>query len=206
MAPWLSDFLVGRVIQVNVNGFLSDKISPIAGLPQDSVLSPLLLLIYVNDLQKPHHRQNLKSQFADETILWTASKNVKFAATLLHKDLEKLAKWCAKWRIILNPEKSEVIIFSECPLSRSTEPILKPYGERLKIYPQVKFLGITFTSKFTFQTHFEEILGCCHTRYHQHRHLIKKNGDPASSAKFNGFRTSLSGFSTFIKIHWCKAT
>ena len=44
MTRWLSDFLVGRVIQVNVNGFLSDKISPIAGVPQGSVLSLLLFL------------------------------------------------------------------------------------------------------------------------------------------------------------------
>ena len=42
MTLWLSDFLVGRVIQVNVNGFLSDKISPIAGVPKGSVLNPLL--------------------------------------------------------------------------------------------------------------------------------------------------------------------
>ena len=42
MTRWLSDILVGRVIQVNVNGFLSDKISPISGVPQGSVLSPLL--------------------------------------------------------------------------------------------------------------------------------------------------------------------
>ena len=38
MTRWLSDFLVDRVIQVNMNGFLSDKISPIAGVPQGSVL------------------------------------------------------------------------------------------------------------------------------------------------------------------------
>ena len=57
MTRWLSDFLVGRVIQVNVNGFLSDKMSPIAGVPQGSVLSSLCFLIYVNDLPNPHHAQ-----------------------------------------------------------------------------------------------------------------------------------------------------
>ena len=76
MTRWLSDFLVGRVIQVNVNGFLSDIISLVAGVPQGSVLSPLFFLIYVNYLPKPHHRQNSKSLFADDTALWAASKNV----------------------------------------------------------------------------------------------------------------------------------
>ena len=51
MTRWLSDFLVGRVIQDNVNGFLSEKIGLIAGVPQGSVLSLLRFLIYVNDSQ-----------------------------------------------------------------------------------------------------------------------------------------------------------
>ena len=150
MTRWLSDFLVGRLIQVNVNSSLSNQINPKAGVPQGSVLSPLLFLIYVNDLPPPYHKQNSLSQFADDTAQWAFRLNVKFAANLLQQDLLKLATWCAKWRIKLNPEKTKVIIFSRSLLARKAELNLTLYGETLKIYPRVKFLGITFDSKLTF--------------------------------------------------------
>ena len=92
----------------------------------------------------------------------------------MRKDLRKLAKLCAKWRIKLNHEKTKVIIFSRSSPARNSEPIVKLYGERLKIYPEVKFLGIAFGSKFTFQKHFEKILGRCNTRYHRIRLLVNK--------------------------------
>ena len=66
--------------------------------------------------------------------------------------------WCAKWRIILNPIKTKVIMFSRSILARKTKLNLKLYGETLKIYPQVEFLDITFDSQLTFQKHFEEML------------------------------------------------
>ena len=150
MTRWLSDFLVGRLIQVNVNNFFYSQINPKAGVPQGSVLSPLLFLIYVNDLPTPHHKQNSLSQFADGTAQWAFSRNVRIAAKLLQQDLLKLAMWCAKWRSKLNPVKTKVIIFSRSILTRKTELNLKLYGETLKIYPQVKFLGITFDSQLTF--------------------------------------------------------
>ena len=185
MTRWLSDFLVGRLIQVNVNNFFSNQINPKAGVPQGSVLSPLLFLIYVNDLPAPHHNQNSLSQFADDTAQWDFSLNVRFAAKLLQQDLLKLAMWCAKWRIKLNPEKTKVIIFSRSILARKTELNLKLYGETLKIYPQVKFLGITFDSQLKFKKHFEDILDRCNTRYHRLRLLANQKWGPSPSTHSN---------------------
>ena len=181
MTRWLPDFLVGRVIQVNVNGFLSNQINPKAGVPQGSLLSPLLFLIYVNDLPTPHQKQTSLSQFADDTAQWAFSVNVRFAAKFLQQDLLNLAMGCAKRRIKLNPDKTKVIIFSRSILARKTELNLKLYGETLKIYSQVKFLGITFDSQHTFKKHFEDILDRCSTRYYHLRLLANKKWEPSPS-------------------------
>ena len=90
-----------------------------------------------------------------------------------------MATWCAKWRIKLNPEKTKVIIFSRSLLARKAELNLTLYGEPLKIYPQVKFLGIIFDSKLTFQKRFEDTLECCNTRYYRLQLLASKKWEPS---------------------------
>ena len=82
---WISDFLEGRVIQVKVDGFLSSKIYLKARVPQGSVLTPLLFLIYVNDMPDPKHHLNSKSQFADDIGLWAGSKKASPAANRLQR-------------------------------------------------------------------------------------------------------------------------
>ena len=70
-------------------------------------LSPLLFLIYVYDMTYPTHHQTNKSQFADDAGKWAVNKNIDSAAEYLQRDHDKLARWCAKWRIKLNPEKKQ---------------------------------------------------------------------------------------------------
>ena len=116
LCRWLSDFLVGRVIPVKTEVFLSSNVYPKADVLQGSNLSSLLFLIYVNNMPNPSHHQTNKSQFADDASQWALSKNIDLAAKYLQWDLDKLTRWCAKWRIKLNPEKTKVIIFSKVPI------------------------------------------------------------------------------------------
>ena len=74
-----------------------------------------------------------------------------------------------------------MIIFFRSILTRKTEPNLKLYGETLKVYPQVKVLGITFDSQLNFEKHFEDILYCCNARYHRLRLLANKKWGPSPS-------------------------
>ena len=98
LCRWLSDFLVGRVIQVKTEGFLSRNVYSKKGVPQGSNLSPLLYLIHVNNMPNITHHQTNKSYIADDANQWTVSKNIDLAAEYLQRDFDKLARWCAKWR------------------------------------------------------------------------------------------------------------
>ena len=68
---WLFDVLVGRVIQVKIEGFLSPKIYPRAGGFQSESIT---FLIYVNDMPNPSHHHTNKSKFADDAGQWAVSK------------------------------------------------------------------------------------------------------------------------------------
>ena len=156
LCRWLSDFLyLEESYRSKLKVSLSPKVYPKADVPQDSNLSPLLFLICVNDMPNPTHHQTNKSQFADDAAQWAAvTKNIDLAAEYLQRDLDKLARWCAKWRIKLNPEKTKVIIFSRGFSKSQTairaEPALSLYGDLLSYYPQIKFLGITFDNRMYF--------------------------------------------------------
>ena len=84
-----------------------------------------------------------------------------------------------KWRIKLNPEKTEVIIFSKFRSAIRAEPALSLYGDLLSYYPHIEFLGITFDNGMTFTKHFEEILERCNKKFYRLRILVNKKWSPS---------------------------
>ena len=178
LCSWRSDFLVGRIIQVKIEGFLSPKVYPKAGIPKGSNLCPLLFLIYVNAMPNLNHHQTNKSQFADDAGQWALSKSIDLAAGYLQKDLDKLARCCAKWRIKLNSEKTKVIVFSMSQTAITAEPALSLFSALLSYYPHIKFLGITFDNRMTFTKHSEEILEPCNHKFHHLRILVNRKWGP----------------------------
>ena len=82
-------------------------------------------------MPNPSHHQTNKSQFAYDTGQWAVSKNIDLAAEYLQRNLDKLERWCAKWRMKLNPEKTKVIIFSKSQTVIRAKPALSLYDDLL---------------------------------------------------------------------------
>ena len=97
----------------------------------------------------------------------------------MQRDLDKLARWCAKWRIKPNPEKTRVIIFSKSETAIRAKPALSLYGDLLSYYPHMKFLGITFDNRMTFVKHFEGVLERCNQKFRRLRISVNKKWGPS---------------------------
>ena len=108
------NYLNNRKQRVVLNGSFSELSSVESGVPQGSILGPLLFLIYINDLET-----NIKSNinfFADDTMLFSIVKDPLITANDLNYDLDIINKWAHQWKLEFNPDplKSAVEILFSC--------------------------------------------------------------------------------------------
>ena len=114
---WINSFLTSRTQRVILDGATSDKIQVTSGVPQRSVLGPILFLLYINDLPTETHSHI--RLFADDAILY---REIKYRFTILQEDLNRLANWVTEWLMKFNPSKCQIL-----SVTRKKCPIKFPY-------------------------------------------------------------------------------
>lgn len=137
---WFSSYLNNRSQFVSILGFDSSVKNVPHGVPQGSVLGPLLFLIYINDLYSAIKHSKV-FHFADDTNLLNISDTPKKMQKNVNSDLKILYNWLLANKISLNCDKTEIIFFHK-PGERALNIKIKMNGHRLFPSPYIKYLGM----------------------------------------------------------------
>ena len=159
----LSDFLSNRKRRVVLNRQNSSWTNVHAGVPQESILEPLLFLIYINDLADDLSF-NVKP-FADDTSLFPVVHNVDASAGELNDDLKKINTWAFQWKMRFKPDPSkqaQEVIFNH-QIKKLPYPSLVFNNHVLQTSSQ-KHLGVTLDVKLTFAKHLNNVLNKVNNR------------------------------------------
>ena len=145
---WIEQWLTARHQRVLLDGESSDYVPVLSGVPQGTVLGPLMFLIYINDIT-----ENISSQlklFADDCLLYRAIRTEQ-DALLLQKDLDSLSQWATIWQMRFNPSKCTVM---RC--TRSQTPFTTNYflcGSTLSTSHNHQYLGVTLDDQLSWSAH-----------------------------------------------------
>jgi hypothetical protein len=162
-----------------LNGLSSEPIPVTSGVPQGSVLGPLLFLAYINDLP-----QNLKSEvrlFADDTAVYLTLNSIKDSITL-QNDLNILEKWEADWDMEFNPSKCQVI-----HVTRKKHPIPSQYflhNILLESVTSAKYLGVDIANDLSWDAHINRSTKKANQTLGFLRRNIKVRSEPLKSMAY----------------------
>ena len=152
----MSNYLTNRKQRVLLNGSVSGWGLIEAGVPQGSVLGPLLFLIYINDLEK-----GIKSEvkfFADDTSLFSIVSDPVITAAQINHDLQLIEQWAYQWKMSFNPDPNKQaieLLFSQKKKNINHPPLF--FNQKQVVSVTVhKHLGLTLDSKLLFIKHITE--------------------------------------------------
>ena len=153
---WFRSYLSNRKQYVSINGYESEQVSIEYGVPQGSVLGPLLFLIYINDLHSAIKFCSVRL-FADDTNLLIKNKSLKQIRKYLNLDLRNLANWLKANKISLNAGKTELIIFRHPNKEINYDLKIKIEGKKLIPSKYVKYLGLLIDEHLNWSYHVDLI-------------------------------------------------
>ena len=149
---WFENYLKDREQRVVINGTNSDWVAITAGIPQGSILGPLLFLIYINDIVSDIH--STIKLFADDTSLYIIVDNPRDAAVQLNRDLDIISAWAKKWLVDFNPNKTKSLVISS---KREQENHPQLFMDQIPIQEVTSHghLGLIFNCRGSWTTHID---------------------------------------------------
>ena len=154
---WFDNYLSGRTQSVNVNRTYSDTSDLLLGVPQESVLGPLLFIVFINDLPSVVHRCKIVL-YADDTALFFSGRNIQTIQSALQEDLNAMGELFSLNRLLVNCDKTNVMLFgSKQRLARSQGLSLFLLGKLLELSNAVKYLGLIFDASMDWHEHINSI-------------------------------------------------
>ena len=155
LLSWLEDYLHDRVQRVVINGQYSKWGSIKSGVPQGSVLGPLLFLVYINDIV--HVVKHCKIRlFADDTCLFIKIDNPEDAARLMNEDLESINQWSNDWLVKFSAPKTKEMLITKKRDNVAHPPIVLN-GTMVDTVKSHKHLGIILKDDLKWDKHVVEM-------------------------------------------------
>jgi len=155
LCEWFNSYLKDRKIRTVVHGKSSDWYKISAGVPQGSILGPLLFLIYVNDIVEDIKCEILL--YADDTSLICSfdKDNMSESFQKLNGDLSTLTNWAYEWHMDFNAAKSEYVIFSN--KKNINYPALSMDNQNLERVKEHTHLGLTLDETMNWDSHISKV-------------------------------------------------
>ena len=155
LLAWFMDYLSERMQRVVINGHTSEWGQTGAGVPQGSVLGPLLFLIYIDDLVHTVRHCNIRL-FADDTCLFIEVDDRDETTRLLNQDLAAIEAWSHDWLVSFSASKTKALTISNRP-DAELNPKVTFKGKHVEEVTSHTYLGLRFANNLRWKAHIEDI-------------------------------------------------
>ena len=150
---WITSFLANRTQTVLLENTTSEKIAVTSGVPQGTVLGPILFLIYINDLPDYIKHSQIKL-LADDNIIYRPIKT-QADCIKLQEDLESAVKWEQDWLMAFHPDKCNIL---RVTTKKSPQHFYyNMHGHTLESVQSEKYLGVTLSADLKWNNHIEQM-------------------------------------------------
>ena len=153
LGKWIRNFLSYRTQHVRIGSEKSSKSNVLSGIPQGSILGPVLFTIFINDL--PESVLSTCKVFADDTKLYN---NNLLNSNHMQNDIFELQKWSNKWDLHFNVSKCGVLHIGNNHINCKYFMVLNNIMEEIKIVKEERDLGVVFDGSLSFDSHIHKIV------------------------------------------------